>query len=647
MNKRFLAVAIAWATLAAIFVPIGQGTAAASNHDACYTVSDSTDELYIYDTAADTLTLIGDNNVSVIEAITWDPINSVLYAMNAGQLGTLNTSDGSFTAVGPNNSIDADGMAYDPYSGTIFIAIRRDDGSAPGQFDDLATIDAAGNVTIIGAIQTPVNGTTTLWDIDDLAIHPGTGQLYGVANAGAPDVLIEIDKATGAVTSSVGAFGPTDVEGLSWDITGSLRATTGAGANLYDVDASTGAATLITNFADGGDYESLACFSTAPTPPPNVISGIVFEDLDNNATFNGSDVLYAGATVDLYRDTNGDGLLDAGDIWVASLATDGGGAYNFLMSTTGAYVVAVDSSTLPAGSSLTTADEYSVDFGATYGNTDSSGEFGYRFETAFPEIDIQKTGPTTANVGDSITYTYTVTQDTVAGDGSDITTVSVTDADAAVTGITLTGGDDGDGILETGETWTYTGTRVITATDPDILNTLATVNGLDLDGDAVTDTNNHPVAIEFAPVLAVVKSGPTTADVGDTVTYTFSVTNDATGDGSPISNVSVTDNVAGAATYDSGDTNTNNLLETGETWIYEATYTVLATDPTTLTNTVSVTGQDPDGDPVGPATDNHDTTITYNPVIDIQKTVDNSPHNWSTVTLHLHRVPRHQPRDGS
>ena len=58
-----------------------------------------------------------------------------------------------------------------------------------------------------------------------------------------------------------------------------------------------------------------------------------------------------------------------------------------------------------------------------------------------------------------------------------------------------------------------------------------------------------------------------------------------------MTNVVLSDDLAGAATLDSGDTNTNSILETTETWVYSATYTVTQADinaGTALVNTASV-----------------------------------------------------------
>ena len=54
-------------------------------------------------------------------------------------------------------------------------------------------------------------------------------------------------------------------------------------------------------------------------------------------------------------------------------------------------------------------------------------------------------------------------------------------------------------------------------------------------------------------------------DSGDTITYLYEVTN--VGD-TPQSNVYVVDDEVDVITYLSGDTNDNNILDPGETWLY-------------------------------------------------------------------------------
>ena len=172
-----------------------------------------------------------------------------------------------------------------------------------------------------------------------------------------------------------------------------------------------------------------------------------------------------------------------------------------------------------------------------------------------------------------------------------------------------------------GGAWTYEASYTVQASDADPLVNTVTVSGEDRDGEAVADaTDSHSTDIDFAPALDVVKSGPVSATVGQSVTYSFALTNDAVaGDGSPISVTGVSDDVAGAGSFTGGDTNGNGLLEVGETWTYEASYTVLVTDADPLVNTVTVSGTDADGEAITDATDSHSTDIDFAPALDVVK----------------------------
>lgn len=107
---------------------------------------------------------------------------------------------------------------------------------------------------------------------------------------------------------------------------------------------------------------------------------------------------------------------------------------------------------------------------------------------------------------------------------------------------------------------------------------------LGLDEEVACYITNDDIA---HPAIHVVKSGPASAKPGDTVTYTFTVTN--TGD-TLLGSISVLDNIAGNAVYQSGDTNNNQILETTETWIYTAPYTIPSSAVTQVNNTVKSCG---------------------------------------------------------
>ena len=130
------------------------------------------------------------------------------------------------------------------------------------------------------------------------------------------------------------------------------------------------------------------------------------------------------------------------------------------------------------------------------------------------------------------------------------------------------------------------------------------------------------ITVTAAPAILIVKSGPATGNPGNMITYNFSVTNDDTnGDGSPITNVTVTDDIAGATTYLSGDTGNDGILEVGETWLYNVQYTIQADDPDPLVNIATAAGKDLEGDDVND-TDTHSLDILFVPSLTIVKEVD-------------------------
>ena len=133
----------------------------------------------------------------------------------------------------------------------------------------------------------------------------------------------------------------------------------------------------------------------------------------------------------------------------------------------------------------------------------------------------------------------------------------MTDAkcDGVVSLESQTGGDT-DAWLEPGEVWHYSCEHVVTASDADPLPNTATVSGTDSHGQT-TDTDDHVVDI-IHPAIRIVKTAdPTSIAPGETVTYTYNVTN--AGD-VPLFNVWVDDDKLGhicdIARLDVGETQT-------------------------------------------------------------------------------------------
>lgn len=264
-------------------------------------------------------------------------------------------------------------------------------------------------------------------------------------------------------------------------------------------------------------------------------------------------------------------------------------------------------------------------------------------------------------IGDVLTYTITLTN-TGNVTLSDVTpTDTFTDAKAAALTLlpALTGpsGDDGDGLLQVDEVWTYSAGFALTqqaidaggvsnsisfaANDP--FDTALTPEVSDDDGTNADDptvtalTRRSELTLVKAAVLN--DGGDGRVDAGDTIRYSYTVNN--------IGNTSIFD----VALTETGFTGTGTrpvpVLQTGGADLdgeadavdlaagtsatYAVTYTLTQADIDAggVDNQATVTGDDPDGEEVsdlsGSAADNDDPTttpITPDALMDVQKRAD-------------------------
>ncbi|MEO5927472.1 MAG: hypothetical protein ABIO72_02095 [Patescibacteria group bacterium] len=148
----------------------------------------------------------------------------------------------------------------------------------------------------------------------------------------------------------------------------------------------------------------------------------------------------------------------------------------------------------------------------------------------------------------------------------------------------ISGDSNGDSLLQSNETWTYTCSANVPVTSTNTAIAIGHANGL-----TAIDTALATVTVAgqgIPPLIHIVKKPVpiVMAAPGGRVTYTYAVTNPGT---IPLSGVGVTDDKCGPVNVISGDANGNGLLDTAESWIYACNVQMTQT----TTNTATATGQ--------------------------------------------------------
>jgi uncharacterized membrane protein len=194
---------------------------------------------------------------------------------------------------------------------------------------------------------------------------------------------------------------------------------------------------------------------------------------------------------------------------------------------------------LSAGDSQTFTKDFTVPAGSAVDNTVTAcgtdalslkvcDDDHHHLVIIHPAILVEKSGPATAHVGDTVTYTFKVTN---TGDVA-LTNVAVNDDKLGSVGTI--------GALAIGQSKTVT--KDFKVPDVTAVDNTGTACGVDPLALQVCDDDHHHL-VPIHPAIKVEKSGPATAHEGDTVTYSFKVTN--IGD-VPLTNVVVTDDKLGA-----------------------------------------------------------------------------------------------------
>jgi len=240
-----------------------------------------------------------------------------------------------------------------------------------------------------------------------------------------------------------------------------------------------------------------------------------------------------------------------------------------------------------------------------------------------PKMTVVKaTTSVPTQAGDTLVYTFTIAN---TGNVS-INNIVVTDAKCATTPSLTSGDTDGDTSLDVSETHVYSCTSIaVTQAEVDaekVDNDVSVTGAPPAGGLLAPAIDDLSTPITAAPSWTLDKtSSSTPTKENDIVTYSFTLTN--TGNVT-VSSISLTDVQCDVApsSPDSGDLNTNNVLETDEVWVYSCDHTVTQSevDAGTVDNSASVSGTPAGSTALVDATDTHNIPISTAPDLEMVKT---------------------------
>jgi hypothetical protein len=384
----------------------------------CYAVADDGDDLIAFNRYDGQVVKIRDLSETAVEALTSNYEATILYALDANdfvkyrydngnklytkRVGSVRYRNSSGSIVTHNPS-DIDGISV-AGSNKVWLA-------SLGNPDILFQVDSNGNViqNLFGSgvdgvrIQLP-SAISSCGQLDDLALSPYSGKLYGVYNgcSGSEEYIIEIPYTganAGVVTNyqaiQLGSTTWTDIEGIGFSSTGEMMGTTGANASpssqnehvlFFDEESMQLQAVQQINYASGGDFESCDCITHKSRPFEQIdISGTVYEDNDalTDGVVDGTGINSAGGST-LYAY-----LADATGKVIRKSNINANGTYTFEnLNAYYAYEVVISTSNVSIGSSAPASANLPATVSATgeaFGNNNTAGTGN---ETGTPNLRI-------------------------------------------------------------------------------------------------------------------------------------------------------------------------------------------------------------------------------------------------------------------
>ncbi|MCR4269428.1 DUF11 domain-containing protein, partial [Nitratireductor sp. ZSWI3] len=547
-------------------------------------------------------------------AAGFNPADNYIYALSEGAALLRVGSNGAVQNLGVPSGLPVLGYNSGEFGDDGYYYVSRGSGSTMYRID--VTTNTATVISLSRAIS-----------IADLASSGGL--LYAAENAGGP--LIAIDPNTGTVTS-VGATGVGGSFGAMFGAPNGVYGASNDGTGFYKFDKTTGAATKLSNAPSTGGNDGAKCTSSRLLLPVDLA---VTKTDNKNAYIPGMNTLYTvvvrnngpfgaqGVTVD---DPLPAGITNMS--WTCGGGTGGGAC----PVASGSGALAGVEVNLPANSTvtLTVTVEVPIDFSGDLVNTvtitaPDDADDSDTSDNSATDIDqrasigLSKTGAlndangnSVADAGETIDYTFTVSNT----GGVAMSNVTVSDPK-----VTVTGGPLASLAAGASDSTTFTASYTLTQADIDageVMNQAEAV-GTSPDGETVSDLSDDPgdatnadangdgepddptvVPLTQAGAHTLVKEGVLNdangngrPDAGETIAYTFTVTN--TGNVS-LTNIVVNDDKATVSGSPIAGPLAPGASDTSATGSYTVTQADI--DTGSIENSATSTAKDPNGDDV-------------------------------------------------
>jgi uncharacterized repeat protein (TIGR01451 family) len=504
-----------------------------------------------------------------------------------------------------SNTATADTVETDPVSASATVAVDRHPGVQLLKSADVSSVDAAGDV-INYTITLANSGNTTLTEpkVNDSQVNIVTPVLDFGAPVLGPELLA-------AVLNGDYNVGDTNQNGVQ--DSGETFQFVNAGDTNQNHVLDPGETFLFTNVGDtnGNGFndpgETFQYYNAGDTNHNGV------EDGGETFQFNFD---HSATTVDVNHDgfndgdANHDGILNVGETWQYTVSytvtqddIDNGGVVN---------------------SGLTHDNTATATTAQGAGDAASASVQVHQN----PHVTLVKTatvpGGTADSAGEVIAYTIHVTND----GNMTLTDPVVSDSPAGNLAAVVSGGfnagdADHDGKMDIGETWQYTASHTVTQGEMDAGGSISNTASVTT-GQGASDSDTASITVEQHPhvvldKVATVAGG--TADAGEVIGYSISVTNDGN---VSLTNAVVTDpSVSDLAAvvsggFNAGDADHDGNIDVGETWQYSASHTVTQAEfdaGTSISNTASVAT-----DQGATSSDSVSVAITQQPAMTLVKT---------------------------